>query len=61
MEALKVIGWFVLFLTSVSFIYETVGIHRMVCFFQEGKRWYQIPLQWLSLGIFAAVVINHPF
>jgi hypothetical protein len=55
------IAWFVVLLVSINLIYSTIGIHYMVSFFPEGKRWYQLPLQLVTLALFATVVLYHPF
>lgn len=53
--------WLIWLLTALFAVYQSVGLHFMVNFFPEGKRWYQIPLQLISLGYFALVVLKHPF
>lgn len=61
MGAVFAIGWFLLLLLSIFAIYRSVGVHFMVNFFPEGRRWYWLPLQLLSLASFAALVHFHPF
>lgn len=61
MNAVIAIGWAVALAVSVMAIFALVGMHGMVSFFPEGRRWWQLPAQLLSLALFAAVVLNHPF
>ena len=61
MNAIYAIGWFLLLAASILAVFELVGTRLMVTFFPEGRRWWQLPAQLASLGVFAAIVINHPF
>lgn len=61
MIAVYAIGWFLLLAVSILSVFELVGMRSMVNFFPEGRRWWQLPAQLASLGVFAAIVINHPF
>jgi drug/metabolite transporter superfamily protein YnfA len=60
-SAAKVVVWFLVLLFSMHLVFEVVGLRRMVQFFPEGRRWWMLPAQLVSLAIFAAVVLNHPF
>jgi len=61
MNAITAIGWFIALIVSIMCIFSMVGMHGMVSFFPEGRRWWQFPVQLASLALFAVVVINHPF
>ncbi|WP_458717029.1 hypothetical protein [Pseudomonas gregormendelii] len=61
MTAALGIFWFVGLLLSIYAIFQTVGSAMMVNFFPEGRRWWQFPSQLVSLAVFAAFCINHPF
>lgn len=61
MVALKIIGWFVLLLLSIAAVFNLVGMRLMVGYFPEGRRWWMLPAQLLSLAVFAAIVLFHPF
>lgn len=61
MSAAIGIAWFLGMALALIAIYQTVGMHLMVNFFPEGKRWWQIPAHLASLALFAALSINHPF
>lgn len=61
MQSFLIIGWFIGFVVSILGVYQFVGMHLMVSFFPEGKRWWQIPAQIVSLALFAAFVLFHPF
>ncbi len=61
MSPLYTILWLIALFCSVQFVYATIGINLMVHMFQEGKRWWQFPLQMTALIVFAAVVLYHPF
>lgn len=58
---LYAILWIVGLILAILAIYQTIGLHFMVNFFPEGKRWYQVPFQWLSLVSFATLILFHPF
>ena len=61
MSSLYAIGWLLLLAVSTLSVFELVGMRLMVNFFPEGRRWWHLPTQLVSLAIFAAIVINHPF
>jgi len=61
MSNLYAICWFLMLAVSILSVFELVGMRSMVNFFPEGRRWWQFPAQFLSLAVFAAIVINHPF
>jgi hypothetical protein len=61
MQALLTIVWFLSLLISVDLIFVFVGFSGMTQMFPEGKRWWHFPVQLLTLAIFAAVVLFHPF
>jgi hypothetical protein len=61
MSALLAIGWFISLYVSVAVVFHTIGWSGLVRMFPEGWRWWQFPVQLLSLAFFAAVVLNHPF
>lgn len=61
MSNLYAIVWFLLLAFSILSVFELVGMRSMVNFFPEGRRWWQLPAQLVSLAIFAAIIINHPF
>jgi drug/metabolite transporter superfamily protein YnfA len=61
MSSLYAIGWFLLLAVSILSVFELVGMRTMVNFFPEGRRWWQLPAQLVSLAIFAVIVISHPF
>jgi hypothetical protein len=60
-EAAKVIGWFIGLIISIISVFQFVGISGIVNMFPEGRRWWMLPTQLLSLVIFAIVVLYHPF
>lgn len=61
MTALFTIGWFVALLVSIAIVFEFVGWSGLIRMFPEGRRWWVQPLQWLSLILFALVVIFNPW
>lgn len=61
MLALHGIVWFICLLLSTFAVFQTIGMAGMVSFFPEGRRWWQFPVQLLSLTCFAFVVLYHPF
>lgn len=61
MSPLYTLGWSILLLLSMWFVFEAVGMRLMCLYFPEGRRWWQLPLQLVSLAVFAAVVLAHPF
>lgn len=61
MEALKVIGWLLMLCASMYAVFLFVGISALCNMFPEGKRGWHLPVQLVSLAVFAAVVLNHPF
>jgi hypothetical protein len=61
MHTLLSIGWFLLMMLSVYSVFATVGLHRMVQFFPEGKRWWMFPAQAASLTFYGAVMHYFPF
>ena len=60
-DSFKAIIWFVLICASTAFIFTVVGWSGLTGMFPEGRRWWHFPVQLLSLVIFAALVLNHPF
>lgn len=61
MHALYVIAWFVGIILSIQFMRGTLGYAGLCHMFPEGFRWYTVPLEILSMVIFAFAVLNHPF
>ena len=61
MTALIPILWVLWFLFSVAAVFECVGWRSMVQFFPEGRRWWMLPLQLLTLFNFAMCVLFNPF
>lgn len=61
MTALVGIGWAALLLIAVLGIYATWGNAQLVAMFPEGRRWWMPWTRLVSLGVFAAVVLFHPF
>ena len=61
MEATLTIIWFIALLISIASIFEFVGMSALTDFFPEGRRWWQLPVQFLTLAIFAVLVLVHPF
>lgn len=61
MEAAKIILWFVGTCISVAFIFEYIGFSGLTRMFPEGYRWWHFPVQLLTLGVFATLVLLHPF
>jgi hypothetical protein len=61
MTALLTIAWLVCTFLSLVCVYQFVGMHLMVCYFPEGKSWWNVPAQWLSLAAFAACAIYNPW
>lgn len=61
MTVVLLIVWSLLLLISVAGIYQTIGLHLMVQYFPEGKRWWMFPSQIVALAVFAAVITFHPF
>lgn len=61
MAALIVIAWFVCLLLSIWLVFNFVGAAGLVRMFPEGWRWWLLPVQWLSLAFFAAMVLINPF
>ncbi len=61
MNAIYAIIWFVGLTASISLIFHFVGMRLMVTLFQEGWRWWQLPMQLASIALFGAIVLNHPF
>tara|TARA_Y100000310_G_scaffold321546_1_gene379311 strand:+ start:2656 stop:2838 length:183 start_codon:yes stop_codon:yes gene_type:complete len=53
--------WFLWLLFSIYLIFEFVGMSGLVSMFPEGRRWWHLPSQLLSIGHFAIVVLFHPF
>lgn len=60
-SALYVIGWFVGLLISIALVYNWVGMAGLTAMFPEGRRWWHIPVQLLTLILFAFVILHHPF
>ena len=61
MIALKAIGWFILMLFSIVFMFQFIGYAGLTSMFPEGKRWYHLPLQLGSIAFYTIVVMHHPF
>ncbi len=61
MEAVKVLAWAFWMLVSVWAVFALIGSAGLVAMFPEGRRWWQLPAQWASLGMFSAAVLCHPF
>lgn len=61
MHAVKAIGWFILLVVSILAVFEVVGWSGLIRMFPEGKRWWILPVQLLSLACFAAVVYFNPW
>ena len=61
MTALLTIIWFIGLILSILGVFHFVGMSGLVNMFPEGRRSWMLPAQLLSLAVFAAVVINHPF
>jgi len=61
MIAIVIILWFIGLCISIISIYSFIGYNGLCQMFPEGRRWWH-PLRELgALGIFATIVINHPF
>ena len=60
MEHLITIGWFIAFIIAIFFIFRTVGYIGLCNMFPEGFRWYTYPLAYLSITIFALLIIFNP-
>lgn len=52
--------WFIGLLVSIYAIFVTVGMQGLVGMFPEGKRWWHLPSQLLSLAVFSIFVLYHP-
>lgn len=61
MRELIEIGWFIALLVSVYIVFELVGLRSVVRMFPEGNRWWMLPAQLASLGLFASLVHYNPF
>lgn len=61
MQELYVIIWVAILCLSVVLNFHFVGMRLMCAFFPEGKRWWMLPVQVVTLVFFAAVVLCHPF
>lgn len=61
MIVIKHIGWFLWLLLSIYIVFQFIGMHLMVSYFPEGRRWWQFPAQLASLAFFATAVLYHPF
>jgi hypothetical protein len=61
MPALKVILWLGWLWISWRSVFVFVGAEDMTQMFPEGRRWWLLPSQIASLGMFAACVLCHPF
>lgn len=61
MTELMAILWFIMLLLSVAAVFNFIGSALMVQFFPEGRRWWQLPAQLLSLAFFGAMVLLNPF
>lgn len=61
MEAVWVIVWLAAMLTAIVAVYQTVGVHLMVQYFPEGKRWWMLPAQLLAIAVFGVICAFHPF
>lgn len=61
MNAVFAIIWFIALFASIVLIFNFIGMHGMVTFFPEGRRWWMFPLQILSLTLFSALVLINPF
>jgi hypothetical protein len=55
------LAWLIALGLSVLAVLELVGMRLMVCYFPEGRCWWQVPAQFASLAAFAAVVHFNPF
>ena len=61
MSALGAIAWFVALLINILVIFHFVGLSGLVNMFPEGRRWWLLPSQLMSLATFAIICIYHPF
>lgn len=61
MNEIKIIGWFTLLVISVVCTYNTIGYAGLTAMFPEGKMWWHLPVQMLSLLFYTVVVLNHPW
>lgn len=61
MAALFTILWFIALIVSVLSVFHFIGMSGLVNMFPEGRREWMLPAQLLSLAVFAAIVLNHPF
>ena len=61
MISLWAIGWFIIWLLSIWFIFAFVGMSGLVNMFPEGRRWWQFPVQLASIFFFGIMCIIHPF
>jgi len=57
----QILAWGLAMLVSVVSVLELVGMRLMVAYFPEGRRWWQVPAQFVSLAVFAALVHFNPF
>lgn len=61
MEVFKIIGWFVWLLITIALVFEFVGYRSASIIFPESWRPWHLPLQLLSLVLFASAVLLNPW
>jgi hypothetical protein len=58
---IKVIVWFVGWLVTMYSMYECLAPTNLVRMFPEGDRWWRLPVAFISIALYSAVLLNHPF